>query len=827
MLSSAMAKPLHFVFLIFASLSACAISKRSTEPYVVYMGSKPQDGDHEAQQAAHLQMLSSVIPRQDEEKERVSLMQSYHHAFKGFSAMLTGKEAALLSGFDEVVSVFPDRILQLHTTRSWDFLDTESGIGSQRLRRKASSDVIIGIIDTGVWPESPSFNDAGMGRIPSRWKGICMEGSDFKKYNCNRKLIGARYYTSQAESIQPPSNGSHAIKVDAFGSPRDSVGHGTHTSSTAAGSMVPNASYYGLAQGVAKGGSPSSRLAVYKACSLGGCAGSTVMKAIDDAIDDGVDMISISIGMSSVFQSDFLSDPIAIGAFHAHQRGVLVICSGGNDGPDPYTVVNSAPWILTVAASSIDRNFQSTIGTAINFSNLNRSESYPLVFGGAVAAESTPISEASNCYPGSLDADKAAGKIIVCVDTDPTVTRRIKKLVAEGARAKGLILVDEAERGVPFDSGSFPFSEVENDVGVQILKYINSTKKPSAVILPAEEVKVFKPAPVVAYFSARGPGGLTEAILKGTAINFSNLNRSESYPLVFGGAVAAESTPISEASNCYPGSLDADKAAGKIIVCVDTDPTVTRRIKKLVAEGARAKGLILVDEAERGVPFDSGSFPFSEVENDVGVQILKYINSTKKPSAVILPAEEVKVFKPAPVVAYFSARGPGGLTEAILKDYLHFLCYYGYKNQAIRSISGTSFSCPSNASPDLISNLNYPSTSIAKLGGKQTARTVSRIVTNVGPPNSTYTATVDAPSGLIVKVSPERLVFTKRWMKATYQVTFDAKAAKDANIKEAPSYDVTGEDERISFLAMVSNPKVNHYRKRDLKLKSVHKPLYL
>ncbi|RWW86636.1 hypothetical protein BHE74_00004573 [Ensete ventricosum] len=113
-------------------------------------------------------------------------------------------------------------------------------------------------------------------------------------------------------------------------------------------------------------------------------------------------------------------------------------------------------------------------------------------------------------------------------------------------------------------------------------------------------------------------------------------------------------------SNCYPGSLDADKAAGKIIVCVDTDPTVTKRTKKTAAEGAGAKGLILVDEAERGVPFNSGSFPFSEVANDVGAQILKYINSTN---------------------------------------------------------------CPHNASPDLISNVNYPSISIAKLGGKQTART--------------------------------------------------------------------------------------------------------
>ncbi|RWW22242.1 hypothetical protein GW17_00013573 [Ensete ventricosum] len=190
-----------------------------------------------------------------------------------------------------------------------------------------------------------------MGKTPSRWKGTCMEGSDFKNSDCN----------SQAESIRPATNGSHTIKVNGFGSARDSVGHGTHTASTAAGTVVQSASYYGLARGVAKGGCPSSRLAIYKACSLGGCASSTVLKAIDDAVDDGVDVISISIGMSSAFQTDFLSDPIAIGAFHADQRGVMVVCSGGNDGPDPYTVVNSAPWILTVAASSIDRTFQSQI----------------------------------------------------------------------------------------------------------------------------------------------------------------------------------------------------------------------------------------------------------------------------------------------------------------------------------------------------------------------------------------------------------------------------------------------------------------------------------
>lgn len=56
-------------------------------------------------------------------------------------------------GHEDVISVFPDRVLELHTTRSWDFLNSESGLRSERLSKRASSDVIIGIVDTGT----PSF----------------------------------------------------------------------------------------------------------------------------------------------------------------------------------------------------------------------------------------------------------------------------------------------------------------------------------------------------------------------------------------------------------------------------------------------------------------------------------------------------------------------------------------------------------------------------------------------------------------------------------------------------------------------------------------------
>lgn len=80
-----------------------------------------------------------------------------------------------------------------------------------------------------------------------------------------------------------------------------------------------------------------------------------------------------------------------------------------------------------------------------------------------------------NCYPGSLDREKVAGKIVVCMDNDLSIPRQIKKLAVEDARAKGLILVNEDEKGVPLDAGTFPFAEVGNLAGFQIIEYINNT----------------------------------------------------------------------------------------------------------------------------------------------------------------------------------------------------------------------------------------------------------------------------------------------------------------------------------------------------------------
>ena len=124
------------------------------------------------------------------------------------------------------------------------------------------------------------------------------------------------------------------------------------------------------------------------------------------------------------------------------------------------------------------------------------------------------------------------------------------------------------------------------------------------------------------------------------------------------------------------------------------------------------------------------------------------------------------------------ALSPGLVFDTTTQDYMYFLCYYGYKNQVIRQLSGTNFSCPANPSADLISNVNYPSISIAHLDSRHRGSvTVTRTVINVGPSNSTYIASVDTPAGFVVTVSPSKLVFAKRGMKASYEVKFDARGA--------------------------------------------------
>jgi len=202
---------------------------------------------------------------------------------------------------------------------------------------------------TGIWPESRSFDDSGYGPPPARWRGVCQTGAAFNATSCNRKIIGARWYAGGM---------SAEVLEGEFMSPRDLSGHGTHVASTIAGGQVRNASYGGLGAGTARGGAPRARLAVYKACwGPGRCGEAAVLAAIDDAINDGVDVLSLSLRFR---------DQEIPGTLHAVERGITVVFSAGNDGAAAQTVSNTVPWVLTVAASTIDRSFPTVISLGNN-----------------------------------------------------------------------------------------------------------------------------------------------------------------------------------------------------------------------------------------------------------------------------------------------------------------------------------------------------------------------------------------------------------------------------------------------------------------------------
>nr|KYP31958.1 Subtilisin-like protease [Cajanus cajan]KYP56210.1 Subtilisin-like protease [Cajanus cajan] len=245
------------------------------------------------------------------------LIYTYTYAMSGFSANLSPKELEALKSSTGYISSIPDLPAKLDTTHSPQFLDLNPNTGAWPIG-KFGEDIIVGLVDTGIWPESESFKDEGMTKIPSRWKGQCEDS-----IKCNNKLIGARFFHKGVLTKYP-----YLARNE--NSTRDTQGHGTHTSSTVAGSQVDNASFFGYANGSARGIAPRARVAMYKALWEDRTMSSDIIAAIDSAISDGVDVLSLSLGLDDV---PLYNDPIAITTFSAMERGIFVSTSAGNDGP--------------------------------------------------------------------------------------------------------------------------------------------------------------------------------------------------------------------------------------------------------------------------------------------------------------------------------------------------------------------------------------------------------------------------------------------------------------------------------------------------------------
>ncbi|KAF6164016.1 hypothetical protein GIB67_028720 [Kingdonia uniflora] len=685
---------------------------------------------------------------------RLQILHVYDTVFHGFSATLTDTQANSILQNPSVIAAFEDRRRYLHTTRSPQFLGlrNQQGLWSES---DYGSDVIVGVLDTGVWPERRSFDDLNLGPIPKKWRGVCEVGVKFTSSHCNKKLIGARFFASGHEAAAKARTGINGIGIGIgigigfnetveYRSPRDADGHGTHTASTAAGRYTFNASMAGYASGIAKGVAPKARLAVYKVCwKNSGCYDSDILAAFDRAVADGVDVISISIGGGDGISSPYYLDPIAIGSYGAMLKGVFVSSSAGNNGPTGMSVTNLAPWLTTVGAGTIDRSFPTDVvlgngkklaGVSLYSGLPLNGKMFPLVYPGK-----SGLLAASLCMENSLDPASVKGNIVIC---DRGSSPRVAKgLVVKEAGGVAMILANGESNGEGLvgDAHLIPACAVGANEGDALKSYISSTTSPMATIIFRGTILGVKPAPIVASFSARGPNGITPEILKPDLVA-PGVN-----------ILAAWTDSIG------PTGLETDYRKTEFNILSGTSMACPH------VSGAAA---LLKSAHPDWSPAAIRSAMMTTASNMNNVLGLMTDESTGKPSnAFDLGSGNLNLDL---------AMDPGLVYDITSNDYVNFLCSIGYNPRTIQVITRVPVYCAvKKALPE---NLNYPSISaVFTTSSKRIQRKAFiRTLTNVGPVNSIYTLKVESPKGVTVTVKPAKLVFSKTITKVSFAVMVSA-----------------------------------------------------
>ncbi|XP_056851667.1 subtilisin-like protease SBT3.15 [Raphanus sativus] len=679
---------LLFSFSLVLFLASARATENNSKVYIVYLGEREHD-DPELVTATHHQMLESL--HESKEDAHNSMIYSYQHGFSGFAAFLTSSQAKKISEHPSVVHVIPNRILKLKTTRTWDLLGL-----SQSQETNMGSEAIIGLLDTGIWPESEVFNDQGFGPIPKRWRGKCKSGKDFNATtHCNKKPIGAKYYIKGLMA----ELGNLKFMARDFKSNRDAEGHGTHTATIAGGSFVTNASFNGLALGMVRGGAPRARIASYKVCwTIFGCSSADMWKAYDDAIHDGVDVLSVSIGGdipegSEVDQVDFVA------TFHAVARGIPVVAAAGNKGPGAQLITNVAPWFLTVAATTLDRSFPTKI-------TLGNNQTYYLV------VVLLWLIRVNLC---SLDLILTTGLAFFDLRSGGNITNVKGKtlLVFDKDVSKEGIAAVILAQNVPDES--YPYILTSYEQGVDILQYIRTTRSPTVRISAATTLTGPPEAAKVVAFSSRGPNPVSPAILKPdiaasgvnilAALSPLDPESHNGFGLLSGTSM---STPVVSGITALLKCLHPDWSPAAIrSALVTTAWTTSKSGEPILAEGSNKK---IAD------PFDYGG-------------------------GLVNPE---------------SAADPGLVYDMGIKDYISYMCSAGYNDTSITRVLGKKTTCPSSPGASSILDINLPSITIPNLDQEVT---LTRSLTNAGPNNSVYKAVIESPLGITLTVYPTTLVF--------------------------------------------------------------------
>ncbi|MFG6485296.1 S8 family serine peptidase [Roseateles sp. BYS78W] len=717
-----------------------------------YAATQPAPGESFQTSSARVQAYLGYLNQKQGEVlslvDRSQVLATYDTVFNGFSARLTEAEAVALRNNANVVDLFEDTPRQLDTISTSKFLGLSlpGGLWSQSIGGSAikGENLVIGVVDGGIWPENPAFFDKvdgsgvpsssgtlAYGPAPASFTGGCTPGEGITAASCNNKLVGIKYFKAGFDAT------GNTLHWTDFVSGRDSVAgpvghgsHGDHTASTAAGNSGPTAIVSGLALGQATGMAPRARIAAYKVCwtwvnpdatdgtgSQNNCWPTDSVAAIDAAVKDGVNVINYSISGSQTG----VNDPVEQAFYRAALANVFVAASAGNSGPGQ-AVAHLSPWLSTIAASSHDRTFNGdvTLGNAAKYTGASMTPtgvptSTPMINASEAGLAGANATSLRLCFTAGdngglavLDPAKVAGKIVVC---DRGTNARVNKSAAVAAAGGvGMVLVDN-NAGLVAEPHAVPTVHVTAVDGAAIKAYAAGGAG-SSVISPFY-IGSTPNAPIMAGFSSRGPNAgdanqlkpdITapgvDIIAQGTP-DITNAQRDQ---------VAANTLVPPPAWTTLSGtSMSSPHVAGVALLLRQAHPTWS---PAAIKSALMTTAFPTLNDGLTGA--QNGRLPWGQGAGHIAPQ---------------------------------KATDPGLVYDAGKADWVKYQC-------KVNRSAVTTTDCNTYGTLDETYNLNLPSITAGSIYSNGT--TITRRVTNVGSTSATYTAVASVPNFTTV-VSPASL----------------------------------------------------------------------
>ncbi len=447
---------------------------------------------------------------------RLDVLHRYQYALNGLAVWLSPAEARVVSQLPGVRRVERNQSYPLATDVGPRWIGAGAiwdGVVAAGLPATKGEGIIVGIIDTGINSDHPSFAAVGGdGYVhqnpfgPGRYTGFCDPSHPHYDPNlaCNDKLIGI---WSFEESLNDPE---------------DRDGHGSHTASTTAGNVTRALLVAGgqAFERTVSGVAPHANIIAYDVCvpaqPIWRCMATATVQAVDKAIAAGVHVLNYSIGTGQISPWENM---IAEAFLNARKANVMVVSAAGNDGPQASSVHSTAPWTLTVGATTHSRAGLNTLGDLKGgagrppadlhgYSYSRGAGPAPLVYAANVVNTSGQRDDGT-CM-SRFPADSLTGKIVVC-DSNGDHSAVRQEYISNNVRgggAVGLVRINQEREGDRAIAGlgfRLPGLNLGYTGGKQLKDWLARGTGHQGTIRGARIGEEAQFADILADFSARGP----------------------------------------------------------------------------------------------------------------------------------------------------------------------------------------------------------------------------------------------------------------------------------------------------------------------------------